>query len=217
LRKIIYILILGLILSCNSNKQLEGTWIGAYSYSENIESSMNLPIRSFVTFKNDDYYARSFKFDYRAEKDFEKGTYKYKWKKIITYNSDNENINDVELLNNDSLVIKGIDDSNNSVFKKLNDTLKSKSKNIKLIGKRYLVKSETYNDTLNFINDTLLIKSSHKTRNPGIRWERINENGFDILFMEMDIPLIIKDELDGKINLTGFHKKTYNLELTELK
>ncbi|WP_303316651.1 hypothetical protein Q4Q34_07550 [Flavivirga abyssicola] len=216
MRKTIYILILGLILSCNSNKQLEGTWIGAYSYSENVESSMNFPIRSFVTFKNDNYFTKSFKFDYRAEKDFEKGTYSYNWKKI-TYNSDNENTNVVELLNNDSLIIKGVDGSNNSVFKKLNDTLKSKSRNTKLIGKRYLVKSKKYNDTLNFINDSLLIKSSNKTRNPGTKWERINENGFDILFMEMDIPLIIRNKLNGKIILTGFHKKTYNIEITELK
>lgn len=177
---------------------------------------MNLPIRSFVTFKNDNYFTKSFKYDYRSEKDFEKGTYNYKWKKI-TYNSDNENIDNVELLNNDSLVIKGVNGSDNSVFKKLNDTLKNKSKNIKLIGNRYLVKSEKYNDTLNFINDTLLIKSSDKTKNPGIRWERINENGFDILFMQMDIPLIIREEINGKIILIGFHKKTYNLELTELK
>ena len=177
---------------------------------------MNLPIRSFVTFKNDNYFAKSFKYDYRAEKDFENGTFNYNWEKI-TYNSDNEYTKIVKSLNNDSLVIKGTDGSNNSVFKKLNDTLKNKAKNIKLIGKRYLVKSEKYNDTLNFINDTLLIKSTDKTRNPGIRWERINENGFDILFMEMDIPLIIRNELNGKIVLTGFHKKTYNLELIELK
>jgi hypothetical protein len=177
---------------------------------------MNLPIRSFVTFENDKYFTKSFKYDYRTEKDFEKGTYNYFWNKI-TYNSDNEYTNTVELLNSDSLVIKGIDGSNNSVFKRLDNSLKNKSNNIKFIGKRFLVKSKTYSDTLHFVSDTLLIKSSDKTRNRGTRWERIKENGFDILFMEMDIPLIITNELDGKIILNGFHKKRYQIEFIELK
>ncbi|MFI1770228.1 hypothetical protein [Thalassobellus citreus] len=216
MKKNIFILFLGLITSCNSNKKLEGTWIGAYSYSEKFESFMNLPIRNFVTFKDNEYFAKNFTYDYLSEKSFGNGTYEYRSNEIIL-DSDIENNKIIESINNDSLVFKGKDGSNNSVFKKLNDSLKNKSKNIKLIGKRFFIKSKEYNDTLSFINDTLIIKSSDKTKNPGTRWERFNHNGFDILFMEMDIPLIIREELNDKIHLTGFHKKRYDIELIELK
>tara|TARA_R110000796_G_scaffold136239_1_gene252293 strand:+ start:336 stop:1028 length:693 start_codon:yes stop_codon:yes gene_type:complete len=223
LKKNICILFLGLIMSCNSNRKLEGTWIGAYSYSENVDSSMSLPLRTLVTFENDKYFAKNFKYDYRSERDYEKGTYKFKWNKIF-HNSDNEFAYEVAIINTDSLVLKGNNGSNNAVLKKLNDSLKNQSKNVKLVGKRFLSKSvkntdlnKVAYDTLSFVNDSILIKKSDKTRNPGTRWERFKQNGFDIIFMEMEIPLIIRNKDKNKIYLTGFHKKRYEIELTELK
>jgi hypothetical protein len=223
LRKTIYILFLGLIISCNSNKQLEGTWIGTYSYSENDESFMNLPIRIIAAYENDQYFVKTFKYDYLSENDLEKGTYKYKWNKLI-HKSAVEYTNIIESINSDSLIFKGLNGSNNSVLKKLNDSLKNQSPNIQFKGKRFLSKSaknkdltKIVYDTINFINDTLLIISSYKGRNSGIKWERFRHNKFDILFLEMDMPAVIRKEYNGKIYLTGFYKNIYDIELTELK
>lgn len=207
--KIFHILILVLILSCDSNKKLEGNWIGTYSTLGKIDTPMDIPIQTFVSFENNQYFAKRF------GEDFSKGTYEYKWNRIY-YNSIKEDNTIIELLNDNKLVTRENMGSNDSKFEKLHDSLKSNT-NLKLIGKRFLIKSEIYADTLNFINDTLVIRSTFKTIKSGVHWERFKQNGFDILFMEMDIPYLIRENLDNKTILTGHWDKKFDLELIELE
>ena len=216
MKKILIILILGLCISCSSKEYLEGTWIGAYSYSNTSDSNMNLPQRIVVTFEEDNYFAQSFKYDYRSESDFEKGTYEYDGETIF-YKSDKANTALLEIISKDSLVIKGLEGANNTVYKRLEDSLKSKSDHIDLKGKRFLRTSSNYSDTLNFINDSIIIKSWENNRKLEMHWERISHSGFEILFMDLDIPYIIRKGRDGTIKLTGLHKNRYELELRELE
>lgn len=216
MKKILIILILGLFISCSSKGNLEGTWIGAYSYSDISDSNMNLPQRIVVTLEEDNYCAKSFKYDYKWESDFEKGTYDYDGETIF-YKSNKTNTALLEIITKDSLVLKGLKGANNTVYKRLEDSLKSKSDHIDLKGKRFLRTSLNYSDTLNFINDSVLIKSAENNRHLEIHWERISHNGFEILFMDLDIPYIIREEKEGTIKLTGLHKNRYDLELRELE
>ncbi|MCC8358899.1 hypothetical protein [Salinimicrobium sediminilitoris] len=215
MKKILIILFLVLFLSCSSKENLEGTWIGAYSYSTNSDSK-KMPTRILITFEKDKYFAKSFKYDYRSESDFEKGTYEYN-RDTIFYNSDQTNTALLEIISKDSLVMKGLEGANNTVYKRLEDSLKSKSDNINLKGKRFLRTSLNYSDTLNFTNDSIIIKSWENNRTLEIHWERISHNGFEILFLDLDIPYIIRKGRDGTIKLTGLHKNRYELELRELK
>ena len=177
---------------------------------------MNLPQRVVVTFEEDNYFAKSFKYDNRSESDFEKGSYDYDGKTIF-YNSDKTNTALLEIISKDSLVIKGLEGANNTVYKRLEDSLKSKSDHIDLKSKRFLRTSQDYSDTLNFINDSIVIKSGESNRKLEMHWERISHNGFEILFMDLDIPYIIWEERDGTMKLTGLHKNRYELELRELE
>jgi hypothetical protein len=216
MKKILIVLIVGLFISCNSGQKLEGSWIGAYSYSNISDSTMHLPHRNVVTFENNKYFVTRFKYDYRSESDFEKGTYEYNGESIF-FNSDKTNTAFIENMNKDSLVIKGSKGTNNTVYKRLEDSLKSKIDHFDLKGKRFLRTSVKYSDTLDFINDSIIIKSWQNNRKLEIHWEKINHNGFDILFMDFDIPYIIWKERDGTIKLTGLHKNRYELELKELE
>jgi len=216
LRNFIYLTILSIIVSCSSNEKIEGTWIGAYSYSDESESSLILPIRVVVSFQNDSYLSRSFKYDYRSEKNIEKGNFSYNGKKIV-YDSNDEKNDIIQLLNNDSLVIKGYQGSNHSVYKKLDNSLKNNSKNVNLIGKSFLIKSVKYNDTLNFLNDSLFTSSSDKFRNSKSKWERVKQKGFDIIFMQLNVPMIIQEKINDTIYMTALHKKRHNFKLIELK
>ena len=216
MKKILFLFLLGMFMSCNSNQKLEGTWIGAYSYSHISDSDTHLPQRIVVTFKNGQYFARSFKYDYRAESDLENGSYEYRGDSLFLKSS-SVKTEIIDILSKDSLVIKGLGGSSNTVYKKLDDSLKSRSGNISLTGKRFLRTSKNYSDTLNFVNDSVVVKSWGNSRNLELSWERINHNGFDILFMDLDIPYIIRMERNGVIKLTGLHKKRYDLELKELE
>lgn len=216
MKKSLIIFILGLFISCSSKENLEGTWVGAYSYSNTSDSNMSLPQRIVVTFEEDNYFAKSFKYDYRSGSDFEKGTYEFDGETIF-YSSNNRNTALVGINRKDSLVIKGSEGANNTVYKRLEDSLKSKSAHIDLKGSRFLRTSLNFSDTLNFTNDSIVIKSWENDRTLEIHWERISHNGFDILFMDLDIPYIIREGKDGTIKLTGLHKNRYELELRELK
>lgn len=216
MKRILLILILGLIISCNSKEKLEGTWIGAYSYSNTSDSNMNLPQRIVITFEEDKYFAKSFKYDYSSESDFEQGTYEYEGDTIF-YNSGKANTAILDIISRDSLVIKGMEGANNTVYKRLEDSLKNRSENIQLIDKRYLMTSKNYTDTLNFINDSLVVKSSDNSGKPGTYWEKINHNGFDILFIEYNTPLIFRQKRNETIFLTGLYKNSYDFELIELE
>lgn len=205
-----------MFICCNSGQNIEGTWIGAYSYSNISDSTMHQPQRIVVTFENDEYFVKRFKYDYRSESDFEKGIYEYD-DDTIFFNSDKANTALLDNRTYDSLVIKGLDGANNTVFKRLDDSLRSRSENIDLIGKRFLRTSKNYSDTLIFVNDSLLLKSWENKRKLELSWERISHNGFDILFMDLDIPYIMRKERNGIIKLTGLHKNRYELELMELQ
>ncbi|WP_298529430.1 hypothetical protein [uncultured Christiangramia sp.] len=215
-KNIIYITILSFIISCDSKKELNGTWIGAYSYSDNLKSSFKSPIRVIVNFDEDKYLSRSFKYDYRSENNIEKGNLTFNGKKII-YDSNNKKNDIIQSLNNDSLIIKGFKGSNNSVYKKLDNSLKNRSKDIQLTGKSFQIRSGKNVDTLNFVSDSLILSNSDKSRKPGTKWERIKQNGFDILFMEMNVPLLIQEKIDDTIYLKGLYKKVINFKLIELK
>ncbi len=208
-------LVAGHLLSCNSRENIEGTWIGAYSYYNISDSANHLPERIVVTFEVDKYFAKRFKYDYRSKSDVEKGTYSYN-DGTIFFNSDNPSTAVLDIISRDSLVIKGLEGANNTVYKRLSDTLKSRSQNIDLAGKRFLRTSKNYSDTLNFVNDSLLIKCWDNNTKLELAWERTKHNGFDILFMDLDIPYIIGKERSGTIKLTGLHRRTYDMNLEEL-
>lgn len=108
------ILFLGLIISCSSKENLEGTWIGAYSHSTTSDSN-KMPKRVVITFEKDKYLVRSFKYDYRSESDFEKGTYEFD-SDTIFFNSDKTSTAIVNITTNDSLVMKGLEGANNTVY-----------------------------------------------------------------------------------------------------
>ncbi|PIX09291.1 MAG: hypothetical protein COZ75_07560 [Flavobacteriaceae bacterium CG_4_8_14_3_um_filter_34_10] len=219
MKKLIVLILSAIYLfNCKSVKEseLQGTWIGAYTFSSK-QHSLQLPVRDIINFNNNDFTLRGFWVDGSNNLIGEYNPLT----KVITTNEINEYpFKDIiAQISQDSIVIETELDNKEfglkRVYKKLNDSLKYKQK-VALTGKRFLIKSETYNDTILFKSDSLYEISSSELPNLYQNWERVEFNGFDIIFLSHDIPYIIKGEKNGVINLTCYFKKKYELQFIEL-
>lgn len=217
------IILLFLVFSCSqNNKKIEGTWIGVYSFSaeKGVEKSLKLPVRNLIVFSEKKNYQNGFKLDGYAEEfiDYNKNT-----RVLNSYKNNYEEFNDViKQSTTDSLLLATIDKAGNifgdiKVYKPLPDSLKVKKKcKPQLVNKKFVVESQKYRDTIFFKNDTLLLRSSNKKKNSFIRWERIQINGFDVIFMDNDVPYLINCIKNGSFETISFYDKKYSFQWVEI-
>lgn len=215
-------LILGLFLSaCQTDKNLRGTWIGDYSSSTSSDNpNMIFAIQNLMTFENNKAYAQG------SNRDF--GTNQIRESKRMLF-SDNIVFNDeysednfleyyeIVKVNADSLVIKIPNNEFLHIYRKLSEKLKNNQK-VELIGKTFSWKNEIFQDTIYFVSDSTFKRKSNKDqRFKTSRWERINHKGFDILFLDGDVPYLIENKKDKTIELRTFHKTELKHTMTELE
>lgn len=121
-------------------------------------------------------------------------------------------------INKDSLVIDKNPNTENSslhVYRKLTKNLKHKKKT-EFVGKKFIIKSRIFNDTIDFKNDSILIrKANNEIYN--LDWTRIDFEGYDILFISEYVPYLIIEENGKNINLKTLHKIDIEHIMTELK
>jgi len=214
LRKTFYILLSSLILSsCQSDNKLNGNWIGDYAYSiEGDETKIIKPIRRILTFDNGILTAKGSKYDYGT--DIEKGKYNLN-SKTLELDGEYENY-DIDSFEIDSLVLINKANSFRYVYRKLSDSLKHNS-DIEFIGKEFKWENNKFTDTIFFINQTTFKRKSQKVNNGKVSWERIKHNGFDIIFIDGDVPYLIKGQNAKTINLSSFHKTELKHRMIELE
>ena len=205
--------------SCQNEKRLNGTWISAYEYDD--KDSLNydlsgIPFNEIWNFDDGILKIREFKYDhYKNERSFE---FKLKGNKLVVDGNEPYTSDIIEPIAKDSFQLSGLSHGGrNRVYKKLNDSLKSKSNDIKLTGNKFIRNFKKWSDTIHFVNDSVYTSSSWTQGKSDLMWERVNFNGFDILFTDIYIPFILKKKVGNKIYLTTFDKKkeNYILELIE--
>ncbi len=226
MKKTHYILILVLIISsvlvflfCKTDAKLKGTWIGEYSInSDNSEMKVVFAEQNLFTFKNRRSFAKGSKYTYGTE--IRKSNYML-FSGIIIFDEgiDYAEYEQYEILKveNDSLVIKSPSGTFLHIYRKLSDTLKHKQK-IKLVSKKFFWKNRMFQDTIYFKTDSTLVRKSNKRPNYDTSsWERISYEGFDILFMDGDVPYLIVNQNGKTINLRTFHKTDIEHTMTKLE
>jgi hypothetical protein len=192
---------------------MTGNWIGDYAYSaENNEIRIIKPIRRILTFDNGVCSAKGSKYDYGTET--EKGEYNLILK-TLEFDGEFENY-DIEIFTSDSLVLINKANSFRYVYRKLSDSLKHNS-DIEFIGKEFKWENNKFTDTLYFKNETFLKRKSQKFNNGEVSWERIKHNGFDIIFIDGDVPYLIKGQNGKTINLISYHKTELKHTMIELE
>ena len=220
MRKTLHILFLVIILtSCQNDKKLNGTWISAYQYSdiEDLDYDLSgIPLNQIWEFKDGTLKIQEFKYDnYENERSFK---VKLNGNKLIVDDSETYASDMIEQITKDSFQISGLSYGDfKLVFKRLPDSLKSKSNDFKLTGNKYVRKFKKWTDTIHFENDSVYKSSSWKIGNSDLKWERVNYNGFDILFTDVYIPFILKNKVGNKIYVSTFdkEKEDYTLEQIE--
>jgi len=212
------LLILVLFLSaCQTDKDLKGTWIGEYSNSES--GSIIFPERNLLTFKNNKCYSKGSKYDYGTEIRESKNMY---FSNDIIFNEDYSEDKPIEYyeivkVESDSLVVKIPNNEFQHVYRKLPESAKHNQK-IDFIGKRFFWKNRKFQDTIYFKTDTTLVRESNKRADYNTStWERISFEGYDILFMDRDVPYLIENRNGKTINLKTFHKTDIKHTMTELE
>ena len=204
--------------SCQNEKRLNGTWISSYKFSDDDSikdyivggSSFN----QIITLDNGTFNYKEFKYDnYENERTAQ---FELKGKSFVIAGNEVYNSEIIEPLTKDSIVFKG--NGLNSVYKRLTDSLKNKSTNIKLTGKKFVRNFRKFTDTIRFINDSVYTSNSWKFGDSNhFMWERINENGFDILFTENYAPFILKKQVGNEIHISTFGNKKEDYILKEIE
>tara|TARA_Y100000589_G_scaffold303543_1_gene315990 strand:- start:1163 stop:1807 length:645 start_codon:yes stop_codon:yes gene_type:complete len=214
------------LTSCQNEKKLNGTWISSYKFSDN-DSIKNydvgdFPFNQLITFDNGTFHIIEFKYDSYENK--RTAQFELKGKNLLDFEnkyfviSGNEDYNSeiIDPLTKDSLVFKNY--NQNSVYKRLVDSLKNKSIDIKLRGKKFVRNFRKWTDTIQFINDSVYVSNSWKFGDSDhFMWERIKHNGFDILFTENYAPFILKKQIGDEIYVSVLGNKKEDYILKEIE
>lgn len=123
---------------------------------------------------------------------------------------------EIEIFESDSLVLINKTNSFRYVYRKLSDSLKHNSE-IEFIGKQFKWENNKFTDTIFFKNQTFFKRKSQKYNNGEVSWERIKHNGFDIIFIDGDVPYIITEPNNETLLMWTFHKIPSEHKLTEIK
>ena len=173
-----------------------------------------------MTFENNKVYAQG------SDRDF--GTDQIRESKRmflsdnIVFNDEYSEENPLEYyeivkVNADSLVVKIPNNEFLHIYRKLSEKLKNNQK-VELTGKTFYWKNEIFQDTIYFVTDSTFKRKTNKdTRFKTSRWERINHKGFDILFLDGDVPYLIENKKEKTIELRTFHKTELKHTMTELE
>ena len=204
------------MVACSSDKKLQGTWIAAYSEYKDLEENVKLPIRNVISFNQNQFKFKSFKYDFLYDKDFQKGNYDFFLNKLSLH-TDTISSTLICSINNDSIVVKGNTRTNSIIYKRLADSLKNRSNNIKLAGKKFVRYSDNEIDTLDFKNDSIVYINDYQKLNSERNWERFKQDGFDIVFMNLDTPYIILEQKCKTILLTTFFTDKANIKLVSIE
>ena len=210
MRNILLIILLISIISCQSNNEINGIWVGPYR-SNPFQNQATVSEPYIISFKNGEFKAKGLHF----EDDLGKYKYSYSSKE---FEFNNEGVMKIaSKLNLDSLAFEETkEDPYPIIFRKIPDSLKSDNfHKIKLSGKKFTFDGIKNSDTLHFENDSIL---SYSSKDNGTYYKRIFFEGIDIIFISdsRTPPLIIREKVGNKIKITSYPKDLKNIKLTEI-
>ena len=220
LKRTIHILILIFILSsCQNEKKLSGTWLSAYEYNAGDSSkkpTTGIPFNQVISFSNETFEIKEFRYDWYEDQ--QTNEYKLVDDKLIIAENKAQFSDVIDPITRDSLVFNSQNSPLNRVYKRLPDSLKNQLSDFTLAGKKFIRNYRQFTDTIEFINDSVYTSSALKIGGESdLMWERINHNGFDILFTDGFVPFVLKKKVGEEISVSTFQYAKEDFVLKEIK
>jgi hypothetical protein len=218
MKRTFYILFsLIILISCKSENELEGIWIGAYQihYSGNDYSLTSL--RLLLDISNDEIIYKTFDYPMFNEKDTIEITKYSLNENSLIFDSDTFLI---KRLTKDSLILSSRSDyERDLVFKKLTEN----NKNLKLDFKynAFSLIGTNYADSIDFINDSLIlhIGDVFNTNYRLTKWAINRYKSFDFLVFDQfeSPPFLIKYRSENEIFLKLFFTTIKDFKMTKIE
>lgn len=190
MKKLFYIIIILILTSCNHEQKLNGIWFVAYTLTDNNEI-IPLSQKTLLEFKNDTVY--TIRFGDLATGDLNS----------IIIDTSNYTLNNsvLQIENNkmniiytaDSIVIKHKDSKEKTILRRLNSSWKDQHFKEKDFIGSYIISNKNYNDSIDFINDSILIFTGEYNINfPFNKWRTTNYGGFNFMNIQNQFfPLLV--------------------------
>lgn len=173
-----------------------------------------------MTFENNKVYAQGSKRDFGTNQIRESKRQFFSDNIVFNdpYSEDNPlEYYEIVKVNTDSLVVRIPNNNFLYIYRKLSEKFKN-NQNAELIGKTFAWNNKIFQDTIYFETDSTFKRKSNKDKRfPTSSWERINHKGFDILFLDGDVPYLIEKKKEKTIELRTFHKTELKHTMTELE
>ncbi|WP_452222099.1 hypothetical protein [Lacinutrix salivirga] len=228
MKKLIIIILISFLISCQSTKTISGTWIGTSSYSTK-QPTLKFGLNgNIVSFNNGEYNA----FCFECIPQNTTGTYKVESDKIV-YNKELKNYETIKKYSKDSISIIGnsnlnkigafgaISESNNVTYYKIPEKLKNQDNYVTLSGSKFSInyskKNKDFQKILEFKNDSILYEYTDNGKYiRKLSYKTISFEGYSVIFIGLSSPFIIKSVDDSKINAVLFNREPQEIELVKL-
>lgn len=204
--------------SCRTEKQLQGAWVGAYRVYQNGGELEYVPFSMVVEFKEDSL--NSIDFSHQGGTNFvAKNKAEYKLVDDLLLSSEHEGRWDtlhVKAITSDSLIL-GLPLGWDAVFKKLPET--ASPKNVKLTGNAYHISSYNYSDSLDFVNDSIMLHIGSDANVFRTSLWSVVDFGDYKFWVNSELrspPLLITSYSDATIDLQVYHKDVVNFKMEKL-
>ena len=168
-----------------------------------------------MTFNNEIVYSEEFRYDWYEEERTDE--FRLEGNKLVIPENEAQFSDVIDPITQDSIIVSRPSNPLNQVYKRISDSLKNKSSDFKLTGKKFIRNYRQLTDTIEFINDSVYISSALEIGDSDLMWERKNHNGFDILFTDGFVPFVIKKKVGNEIFVSTFGYTKEDFVLKEIE
>jgi hypothetical protein len=212
MRRLLQILIFSLFLSsCTKESELEGVWFAAYS----IIDGKNEPLSETTLYDFKDNQLFTITIRDLSTGDLAKVTIDSTEYKLIGSKLEFESYSPKIQISKDTLTLEF--ENQKLVLRRIHENFKNLDVNTECFQGSYFIQSKNYQDSIDFINDTLLIYTGRYDQNfPGKKWQIVDYGGFKFLNIheELQPVTIIKSCNSNGIDLVYQTIQNIDIRLT---
>jgi hypothetical protein len=213
MNKSIYIILISLIIitsACNNNRDVEGIWITTNSVHRSQITPITYQTAALYDFDGDKLFIKFF--DERHPIKPKGYAYKLDGNQLIIRN----NHATIETIHQDTLILLGIykEDTIKKVLTRVK--IMPSSSKLSFVHKAFVIKGEEIVDSLDFINDSMVLELSERRIS---RYHIDNYKGLNILVLEgsLNPPLFISQNSETSFDLTLYYGDNNNFKMTEIE